>query len=142
MAGIAFYFEEKHKDVYSGRRVDLDAWNYASKLAGDIDRAIIVNQTDVDLQPFDRKVETSIVETMPALPGLSAYLVTPWEGGLATPLWEFNHDVDWYVFGPASAPWTPGPLQVTIPQAGQGACHSVHIATVVMAHRYTVIGRS
>lgn len=139
MAGIAFYFEDNDTDVYSGRRVDLDAWNYASKVAGDIDRAVVVNLTDQDLRSFDRSMDIEIVSELPDLPGRVTRLVPPWRGDHTTiNLWRFDHMTDWYVFGPADGFEAAGP-HVTIPQAGTGAMHSVHAATVVMAHRYGVL---
>jgi hypothetical protein len=139
-AGIVFYFEENDRDVYSGRRVDLDAWNYACKIAGDIDRAIIINRTDEPLQPFDMGMDIQVTDQIPEpLHGSVVSLVTPWNAREdAQSLWSFNHEVDWYIFGPADG-HSPGGAQLCIPQAGVGAMHSVHVAGVVMAHRYGVV---
>jgi hypothetical protein len=139
LAGIAFFFEDNDTDVYSGRRVDLDAWNYASKMSNDIDRAIIVNRTDQKLQSFDRAMDIEIVDTLPELDGTVTRVVTPWSADDDTvELYDFDHRTDWYVFGPAAG-FSPDGSSVTIPQAGRGAMHSVHTASVVMAHRHFVL---
>ena len=140
MAGIVFYFEDNDLDVYSGRRVDLDAWNYACKVAGDIDRAVIVNRTIEPLPAFDTLMDIRIVRKIPEpLYGSVVSLVTPWNAREdACDLWSFDHDVDWYIFGPADG-HSPGGAQVYMPQAGVGAMHSVHVAGVVMAHRFSVV---
>jgi len=136
LAGIAFFFEDNDTDVYSGRRVDLDAWNYASKISEDIDKAMIVNWTDQKLQSFDRSMDIKIVDSLPELDGVVTRLVTPWRADEDTiELYDFDHKTDWYVFGPAQG-FSPDGQSVTIPQAGLGAMHSVHCASVVMAHRY------
>lgn len=140
MAGIVFYFEDNERDVWSGRRVDLDAWNYATKVAGDIERAIIINKSREPVQPFDRNIDTQIVDVRPELQGRVVELVCPWRSKPDTlRLWDFDHAVDWYVFGPAAGHDATG-LSVCVPQAGIGAMHAVHVASVVMAHRYSVIG--
>ena len=141
MSGICFFFENSDIDVWSGRDIDLDAWNYACKVA-DIKKAIIINKTNKKLKPFDADMDIKIVnEFSPKLlKGDVTQVVTPWEKKGATSLWNFNHKTDWYVFGPADG-WRQyfGKRQLTIPQNGEGACHAVHIATVVMFHRYKTL---
>lgn len=142
MAGICFYFEDNDVDVWSGRQIDLDAWNYAIKLTSDIDKVKIVNKSDSNINHFDNSLEVEILNSMPQLSGSIAQLVCPWENTPSpkTSIWNFNHNVDWYIFGPGSG-WggyytgTP----ITIPQNGLGACHSIHICTLVMAHRYKTL---
>lgn len=145
MVGIAFYFEENDKDVYSGRRIDLDAWNYAIKLAGDVDEVIIVNKTDTILRSPDHDLKSfNVVDELPELSGVVAHVVCPWDKKpqQKVPLWKCNHNVDWYVFGPAAG-WDATQeiisLGVFIPQNGIGALHAVHAATVIMAHRFGVL---
>jgi hypothetical protein len=138
MAGLCFYFEDADVDVWSGK--NLDAWNYAAKAAGDIDRMIVINRTDQLISPPD--ADLTQFEVLSELPSLerAVYLVGPSQAGLdAASLWSFDHDVDWYVFGPASG-WEPGHPRLHVPQAGIGALHAVHIASVVMLHRYHVRG--
>lgn len=139
--GIVFYFESYDKDVWSGRKIDLDAWNYNCKIAG-IKKVIIVNKTYTELSSFDKDMDIQIVSEMPELDGHVTQLVCPWEN---TPsekieLWDFNHDTDWYVFGPADG-WVNnhfGDSYVTIPQNGIGAHHSVFVANTVMFHRFKI----
>lgn len=134
MAGLCFYFEPEDIDVWSGK--NLDAWNYAAKVAGDIDKMIVVNKTSQDIPSPDKSIDFKVVSDLPDL-DRACYLTPPWHDGIS--MWEFDHDADWYVFGPASG-WRsrPGDNMVVIPQAGQGAVHSVHAATAVMFHRYYV----
>ena len=53
MSGLVFYFENNDIDVWSGRKMDLDAWNYNCKI-GNINDVIIVNKSSINIQPFDR----------------------------------------------------------------------------------------
>jgi hypothetical protein len=143
MPGLCFYFENTDVDVWSGR--DLDAWRYAAKAAGDIDNIIVVNKTDQLLSFGDFDVGFGVVAELPKLPN-AKYLVSPLEAVHgATRLWDLDHKgVEWYCFGPAAGWQDMGSIPVddrlTIPQAGIGSLHSVHIASVVMMHRFAVIG--
>ena len=141
MAGIVFYFEDYDRDVYSGRRVDFDAWRYAAKAAGDIDKMIVINQTDMVFDHPDSSIEFAVVDTLPELEGKVAHIVCPWNDVTnMTSLWDFNHDVDWYVFGPSNG-WDKLDNGICIPQANMGvATHAIHIAAVVLMHRYQVMG--
>ena len=137
MVGVAFFFESEDVDVWSGK--NLDAWNYAFKAAGDITEIIVVNKTSQVLANPDIGAYTfSVVQDLPDLPN-ACTLVCPWlcaEG--AVPLWNFDHNVDWYIFGQASV-YTPSQgTEVCVPQAGVAAMHSVHIVGVVMTHRFSV----
>lgn len=138
MAGVCFYYEDYDTDVWSGR--DLDAWGYACKVAGDIDKIIVINKTDGAVPSFDRAFEFCVVPDLEAaeaaMTGTRMYMVCPWEVGNHTSIAGHPHNVDWYVFGPAAGWGKSGPDGVYIPQAGQGAVHSVHAATVVMFHRF------
>ena len=142
MTGIVFYFEENDTDIYSGRLEDLHAWNYACKIGG-IDKAIIINKTNLELTTFDSSMDIKIVKQMPQVSGRTCQVVCPWEN---TPtgkieLWNFPHKVDWYFFGPASG-WVNNffaKSYLTLPQNGKGSTHATHIATTVMFHRFNVI---
>jgi len=141
--GIVFFFEENDVDVWSGRNVDLDAWNYNCKIA-DIKKAIIVNKTEQDIQTFDVDMDIQIVTSLPLLTGHTTQIVCPWENTPTqkTNLWEFDHNTDWYVFGPSSG-WANnyfGDSYLTIPQNGLGAHHSVFVATSIMFHKYNIKG--
>lgn len=137
MAGICFYFEDSDVDVWSGK--DLDAWNYACKVAGDIDKAYIINKTDQVLEPFDVNMDFqvfgSLAEAEAAMTGNKMYLTCPWNIGNQSSIVGHDHLVDWYLFGPAAG-WQKSIDGFYIPQGGHGAVHSVHAATVVMFHRY------
>jgi len=141
MAGVVFFFEDSDVDVFSGRQRDLSAWNYAIKAAGDIDKVIVVNKTAHKIGSFDSSLDFVIVAELPALDGSIAHVVCPWDNvKTKVPLWDFDHNVDWYLFGPASGWKTYGSLDfgVTVPMSGHGALHAVHIASAVMLHRYGV----
>ena len=138
MTGICFFYEDSDTDVWSGK--GFDAWNYACKVAGDIDSAIIINRTEETFSPFDVSMDIHVVDTLEEAEALMhgdsvASIVCPWEGGEHPPLDQLPHDsVDWYVFGPANG-WGQRD-GYSIPQAGQGSVHAVHACTVVMFHRY------
>ena len=143
MAGICFYFEDNDIDIWSGRSIDLDAWNYSIKLTPDIDKVVIINKTTQSLQPFDISIDTVITDNMPVLSGSLTQIVCPWEvtPSPITDLWDFNHQTDWYLFGKATG-WGDEYFSnsyVTIPQNGMSACHAVHVNTTIMAHRYKTL---
>lgn len=141
MPGVCFFFESNDIDVYSGRTIDLDAWHLASCIPGDIDKLYVVNRTSADLiTPNAALAEFKVLDALPTLNN-AAILVCPWNTALATPVYSFNHAVDWYVFGPSEG-WRgvfPEGTLVTLPQSNEGACHSVHVATAVMFDRFRTI---
>lgn len=139
-SGIVFYFEENDVDVWSGRAIDLDAWNYAIKAGGNIDKVIVINKTNQNLTTLDGNVDFQVTTEIPVLSGTVAQIVCPWENTQSNKinLWDFDHNIDWYVFGPANG-WANnyfGDILLTIPQQGIGACHAIHINTVIMFDRY------
>ncbi len=136
MAGIIFYYEGR--SVWSTKR-DLDAWNYACKIGG-IDKAIIINETDEDIQTFDADMDIQIVKELPEIEGTVAQLVCPWENTTKemVSLWEFDHKVDWYAFGKDNPGWHGNhyaDIMLTIPVINNAVTHSIFIAPVVMYHR-------
>lgn len=140
MAGIVFYFENNDRDVWSGRRIDLDAWNYNCKI-GNIDKAIIVNLTSQELITFDGNMDVTFVNELPSLIGHVTQLVTPIETTGTTPLWDFNHETDWYILGPSSG-WGGNYFAdtlLTIPQQSPVYHHSVFVATTLMFHRHKTL---
>lgn len=141
MVGICFYFENNDVDVWSGRRIDLDAWNYTMKACGDIDEVIIINKTSLKVEGPDASIPTTEVSEFPNLSGSIAYVCCPWDtADTMTSLWEFDHNVDWYAFGPATG-WQQQLLSgVYVPVASNLSLHSTHIASTVLLHRYHVVG--
>ena len=118
MSGICFFFEQNDIDVWSGRSIDLDAWNYAMKAAGDITKLIVINRTDTVIVSPDADLELfEVHQEFPALDGRVVRCVCPWDKTV-------DPSVSLYV-----------------PQAGKGSLHSVHIASVVMLHRFYGVGR-
>ena len=140
-AGIVFYFEENDKDVWSGRSIDLDAWNYNCKVAG-MNKAIIINKTNQHLTSFDSDMDIQIVSEMPELTGHNTQVVCPCDGTPSSSLWDFDHNTDWYVFGPANG-WVEGDFFadsfISIPQNGIGYHHGVFVAATVMFDRHNKI---
>ena len=139
-AGLVFYFEDNDVDVWSGRKIDLDAWNYNCKIGG-INKVIIINKTSEVLQPFDGRIDISFVNEIPVLSGTVAQLVTPTEISGTTSLWDFDHQVDWYIIGPASG-WGGnhfGDVLLTIPESSLIHHHSVFIGATIMFHRDSII---
>jgi hypothetical protein len=140
MAGICFYFESYDLDVWSGREIDLDAWNYACKACGDIDKIIVVDKTYSNIKTPDSSLDFKIVHTLPELEGKIIQICCPWNDmENSVSLWDFDHNVDWYVFGPASGWKNKIKNGLYIPQKGIAALHSVHIASTILLHRYEVL---
>lgn len=138
MVGVCFFFEQNDIDVWSGRKADLDAWNYAIKAAGDVDRVVVVNRTDLKLRTFDADLDLMFVDELPELLGRRIHVHAPREPAKqTTPLWAFDHlGVDWYLFGPAMGWRCEIPEGIHIPTANDVELHAVHIASIVMAHRF------
>ena len=137
MTGICFFFESSDVDVWSGH--NLDAWNYAVQMAGDIKSMIVINKTDQIINTPNINLDFNVVNRVPELSGNIAKLAPEWECINGVSLWNFDHNVDWYMFGPATEPWSGN---VFIPQANRGALHSIHAASIVLAHRYGVLNGS
>jgi len=136
MAGIVFYFEDNDVDVWSGRNIDLDAWNYNCKIGG-ITKAIVVNLTDQNLITFDGNMDITFVNELPSLSGHVTQLVTSNDTNTPTSLWDFDHQTDWYVFGPSNG-WSGnifGDTLLTIPQTSGAHHYSVFVDTTIMFHR-------
>jgi hypothetical protein len=136
--GICFFFEGSDADVWSGK--DLDAWNYAIKVAGDIDKMIVINTTANPNQAPDVLLDfqevAMLAEAEALMTGSIMYLTCPWDPGNQQSIAGHDHAVDWYVFGPAQG-WANDQRDgYYLPQAGHGAVHSVHAATAVMFHRF------
>jgi len=139
MPGICFYFESNDRDVYSGRQQDIDAWIYAIKIPCDIEKVIVVNSSDLTLRGLDMNFDWHIIGEMPILEGDVTNFVAPGRGGES--MWNFDHQTDWYVFGPASGTIANTPDRtISIPQSNPNIhLHSVHVATTAMFHRYEVV---
>lgn len=134
MTGVAFYFEPNDTDVYSGRAIDLDAWYLASQIPTDITKMLVVNRTDAKIAMPSISIQLTIVDELPELE--NAVYLDPNKG---TSLWDLEHsDIDWYVFGPANGwgPEDPNRTYVHIPHTKNIHCHSQHVMTTVMFHRY------
>lgn len=144
MAGICFFFESNDVDVWSGREIDLDAWAYAVLNAKDIDRVIVVNRTSNRVRRFLDNFQ--VTSALPVLEGRVVHVICPWDDAdQKTSLWSFDHQTDWYVFGPASGWLSLGlPIEqgVYVPGGAPGriALHATHAASIVLAHRYHVLG--
>lgn len=141
-AGIVFFFEENDVDVWSGRNLDLDAWNYNCKIGG-INKAIIVNKTDIFINKFDADMDIQVVTEFPELIGHVTQLVIPGEvdSNSCVNLWDFDHQTDWYVFGPGNG-WQGNYFAdsfITLPQNGITAHHSIFIGAVIAFHRYNTL---
>jgi hypothetical protein len=144
MAGIVFWFQEKDRDVFSSRRIDLDAWRYAAK-AGGIDKARCINQTDQHLH-FDGDFDFEIIgqnssDLRKWLEDQENAVIFQCEWSCssdAIPMRMVDHtNVDWYVFGEGNS--TPPDLKgqyVYMPQCDQGGLHPVHAASAAMLRRW------
>ena len=140
MVGVLFFFERNDIDIFSGRRIDLSAWNYALKSAGDIDRVIIINRTEKQIPVFNSDLNIRIETKIPELSGIKTFVICPHDNAEnKTDLWNFNHDTDWYLFGPADG-WKSEDINIDngvyIPTALSDGLHALHIATAVMLHRF------
>jgi len=137
MATLVFYFEDSTFDVYSGKVVDLSAWNHACKVA-DIKNAIIINKSSQNITTFDADMDIQIVEEIPLFEGNVTQLVTPTEISEATSLYDFNHETDYYVIGPASG-WKGNYFSdnyIFIPQHTTAAAYGLIAGSVVMYDRF------
>lgn len=140
MVGVCFHYEEYDSDVFSGRPVILDAWNYAISAAGDVTEVCIINKTAQTLK-FNEKFDLKVFGTCQEFLEYSksrkvTNVVAPGEVDQPTSLWEFDHVTDFYLFGSTADRLSGG--GIIIPTAGVAAFHPVHAATVVLSHRFGV----
>lgn len=143
MPGVLFFFEENDIDIFSGRKIDLSAWNYAIKSVGDIDNVIVVNRTSRPLSTIDSSINFQTVDSFPSLVGTKTFIICPHDQAkVKSNLWDFDHKTDWYIFGPAAG-WKKEKVEIEngifVPTALDDGLHALHIATTVMLHRFKVI---
>lgn len=151
MAGIVFWFEDNDRDVFSGRRVDLDAWRYAVK-AGGIEKVRCFNSTELEVSfdlGFDFEIagrdDTDYLEWVDQHRDENlVFFDTEWScPDFAIPFAEVNHkDVDWYIFGRAAGlPGVPDDrfIYTYLPINGSAALHSLHIASAVLLRRWEIM---
>jgi hypothetical protein len=128
MVSLAFYFQHHDLDVFSGRRQDVDAWNYSAK-SGEINEIIMADETNNNWTT-DGDVPHQFVDDLSNLPGTVAYFCPHGE----TSLWSLDHAaIDVYAFGPASG-WDKRERQLTVYIPGI-EIHAQHAAAIAMAHR-------
>lgn len=135
-AGIVFFFEENDIDVWSGRNIDLDAWNYNCKIGG-FNKAIIINRTNQVLNSFDIDMDIQILSEFPTLSGTVVQMVIPSETENSISIWDYDHQADWYVFGPANG-WHGNLFAddfIYIPQETNTTLHSIFIGAVTAFSR-------
>lgn len=121
----------------------LHAWNYALRAAGDISRVALINLTGKHVtfnKAFDYTVYNTIDEFYESADGTLMHVGAANEFDVPVSLWRYSHNDDWLVFGPASGhpKRTTG---LTIPTSTDTVFHAVHAATVVMCHRFEVLGK-
>ena len=144
MAGICFHIEADDVGAHSYRKTDLEAWNNVALAAGDIDTIAIVNRTTEPPISPDSAIGLCLYANLGLFlddhRGRSmVYVCAPWDSTEAcVPLWRFDHDIDWYVFGPAGGWDREIDTGLTVPQSGRTALPSVLIASAVLLHRHWV----
>lgn len=137
MAGLCFHIEADE--------IDLAPWRHAALVAGDIDTLAIINRTAKPIaHPNDDGMGlcqyANLGQFLDDHRGRSmAYLCAPCEPVRARlPLWQFDHDTDWYVFGPAAGWRREIDTAITAPQSGRTALPAMQVASTVLLHRYWV----
>lgn len=136
MAGICFHWE---------RGIDLNLWNDAALAAGDIDTlALIGRAPDTIRSPSDAVGLCLYANLNQFLDDhrcrSMVYLCAPGEpASVRTPLWRFDHDTDWYMFGPPAGWSWEIDTAITAPQSGEMALPAAYIAATVMLHRHWVM---
>ena len=153
MTGIAFYFEDNDKDVWSGRPIDLDQWMRLTLQYG-YDKIAVIDLSSDQSASFNGNVSVPIemytsAEEFMALHGDDKFTVfeCPWNESQREKisLWDYHEsdERDWHFFGPAGG-WGVTDLDsqsrdvelVTVPQANADPGHSIFVATTVGAHMY------
>lgn len=150
MSGIVFYFQENDKDVFSGRKVDLDAWRYAMK-AGGINEAKIINETELSLSlggdmnyEIIGRSDQDLVKWVNNnkhnnnIVALSPEWECPYD---SKSIYELNNnilDINWFLIGGANGLPKLDIEYVYFPQNGQGAMHSVHVASVLNIYLWKI----
>ncbi len=143
MVGVCFYYEDPDVEVFSGRPEMLHAWNHALLAAGDVTRVAIINLLGKHVtfnKAFDCTVYNTIDEFYENADGTLMHVGAANEFDVPMSLWNYTHTDDWLVFGPAHG-HPKSAAGLTIPTHNDTVFHAVHAATVVMCHRFEVLGK-
>jgi hypothetical protein len=146
MAGICFSLDG---DSVSS---NLEIWAAIAATAGDIDRLAFIHPTapyipdGAEIQSETQAefhVYARLIDFLTEQSGSKVFVCHPWEipdFPEAASLWLYDHDIDWYIFGPAAG-WISleGCRTLYIPQAGRVALPPVNLAAAVMLHRLAVV---
>jgi len=146
MAKVCIYYQPYDIDTFSGNPERLYAWSYAFQSVGDITDLKIIDSVGISYPTgISSSIKTEVIKDFPDFGNETVtQLVCPWNQPPkeSISLWNFDHDTDWYFFGPASG-WKEeeyiGDNYVHIPTHGNTEFHSLHVGTVVMTHRYKTL---
>lgn len=120
---------------------------------GDIDEMIVINMTDFapanPAEVIGRGLGNgfTVVQSLEQAQAVIGedrvtQAVCPWNfGRQATDLRDYQHETDWYVFGPAIG-WgghDMGSDKITIPVPDDTPMFSVQAAAVIFSHRYATM---
>jgi len=121
--------------------------------AGDIDKMVVINLTDsppanpAEIIGRGLDNEFTVVHSLEQARTVIGndrvtQAVCPWNFDCqVTDLWDYQHETDWYVFGPAIG-WGGhdiGGDKITIPMPDNTPMFSVQTATAIFSHRYATM---
>lgn len=137
MTGVCFHF-----DAEEAVPIDLDAWRAVVPLAGDVDTVAVIGcGAKVTFSPEDAMGLCLYANMNQFLDDHRAGSMVYVRGSekvesAAVPLWGFDHDIDWYLFGSDGELDPMVDTVVAIPLPSDAGLPMVQLASTVLLHRH------
>ena len=139
MPGICFHLDGKGNDA-----VDFGMWSAAALVVDDIDTLAIIGRIVESTSEFDGAMGlceyANLDQFLDDHRDRSLAFVCSHAGPATAsiPLWRFDHNVDWYVFGNTSELDPYFDLAISIPRVGGEKLSLEQTAATTLLHRYWV----
>lgn len=136
MAGICFCI-----DPEDCNEIDLDGWQGAARFAGDIDTLAIIGRGSEVSPTLDDTMGLCVYANM------NQFLDDHQDRSMvhvdtsvgrnkgSVPLWQYHHEIDWYLFGRNGGADPEVASVISIPQPNQAKLPVTLIASTVLLHR-------
>lgn len=139
MVGICFYLDAEERDGSA-----LEAWRAIAPLAGDIDTVAVIHHSMEPIHDPEDPIGLCLYANM------NQFLDDHGDRSMvhvdtsvartkgSVPLWQFHHDIDWYLFGLDGEAGPEVGSTVSMPKAGQASLPLAQLASTVLLHRHWV----
>ncbi|NNE83621.1 MAG: hypothetical protein HKN28_06590 [Alphaproteobacteria bacterium] len=139
MTGVCFHFDAEERDESA-----LEAWRAIAPLAGDIDTVAVIHHSmepiyDPD-DPIGLCLYANVNQFIDDHGDRSMVHVDTSVGRYmgSVPLWQFHHDIDWYLFGRNGDANPEVASIISMPQPSKAKLPVTLIASTVLLHRHWV----